>query len=205
MRKKIRFYSGFLFLFSALMLNTNNSNASVTIKSPKSYVEYCNTYKQYDIACQGPLEPKKIVMNDDIRGYLNKVNRFVNSSITWKSEGKIGDKSLDQWNFIKDGGSGDCDEYVVTKLHYLLAAGFPREAMKMTIVYTKEREWHLILVVETTDGDYVLDNSHSRVERKEYHSFKWIAEERPGAGHWVGLRDNRLAPRKNDTQVAASK
>jgi predicted transglutaminase-like cysteine proteinase len=59
--------------------------------------------------------------------------------------------------------SGDCNDYAVTKRHDLLARGWPSGVLLLAEVVTPSGEHHLVLVVRTKDGDFVLDNLSANV------------------------------------------
>lgn len=81
---------------------------------------------------------------------LRRVNKTVNHSIHPRNE------DGDTWSLSPS--SGDCDDYVMTKRSLLLGQGFPAGALRMAVVKTSRGQNHLVLVVRTTAGEFVLDN-----------------------------------------------
>lgn len=53
---------------------------------------------------------------------------------------------------------GDCEDYVLEKRRSLVAAGVPATALSIAIVSTSRGEPHAVLLVDTSTGEYVLDN-----------------------------------------------
>ena len=64
---------------------------------------------------------------------------------------------MDHWDYPVD-GKGDCKIYALYKRKLLMEAGFPRQALLMTIVRDLNNEGHTILTVKTDKGDLILDN-----------------------------------------------
>jgi predicted transglutaminase-like cysteine proteinase len=60
--------------------------------------------------------------------------------------------------------SGDCNDYAVTKRHDLLVRRWPSRVLLLAEVVTSSGEHHLVLVVRTKDGDFVLDNLCANVD-----------------------------------------
>ena len=59
--------------------------------------------------------------------------------------------------------AGDCNDYAVTKRHELLARGWPSRALLLAEVIVPSGEHHLVVVVRTNEGDFVLDNLNASV------------------------------------------
>ncbi len=68
----------------------------------------------------------------------------------------------DRWDFAED-GYGDCEDYQLVKRKLLVEAGFPRRALRMTVVIDELGEGHAVLMVRTDRGDYILDNKTDAV------------------------------------------
>ena len=72
--------------------------------------------------------------------------------------------------------AGDCNDYVVTKRNQLLARGWPSHALLMAEVSLPTGKHHLVLVVVTNDGEFVLDNMNPRVRpmTQAKPDYKWV-------------------------------
>ena len=64
---------------------------------------------------------------------------------------------VEHWSYPDD-GYGDCDNYVLLKRKMLIEAGWPREALLITVVRDKNGAGHAILTVKTDRGEFILDN-----------------------------------------------
>ena len=126
---------------------------------PYGWVDFCN---RYSTDCD--VEPLSAVDVDLTAGAmkdLERVNRQVNAAI--KPETDMDHWGvLDRWDYPMD-GKGDCEDYALLKRKILMSAGYPRQALLMTVVKDHEGEGHAILTVRTTRGEYVLDNLDDRV------------------------------------------
>ena len=65
---------------------------------------------------------------------------------------------FDDWRPGDEGSAKDCDSYAVAKLRKLFSAGIPIEALRLALCYVETGEYHAVLIVETPDGTWMLDN-----------------------------------------------
>ena len=56
-----------------------------------------------------------------------------------------------------------CEDYVLQKRKMLMQAGWPREALLVTVVRDKHGDGHAILTVKTDKGEYILDNQTDNI------------------------------------------
>jgi predicted transglutaminase-like cysteine proteinase len=89
------------------------------------------------------------------------VNSFVNQSLSYAEDSEIWGKS-DYWAspteaFTK--GFGDCEDYATAKYFSLKMLGFTDDEMRIVVLKdTRKNQLHAILVVNSNDKNYVLDN-----------------------------------------------
>jgi predicted transglutaminase-like cysteine proteinase len=91
------------------------------------------------------------------------------------------------WSYPTD-GKGDCEDYVLEKRKRLMAAGWPRQSLLITVVRDRKGEGHAVLTVKTDRGDFVLDNQEARVKlwaETGYQFVKRQSQEHPN--RWVAL------------------
>ena len=79
---------------------------------------------------------------------------------------------------------GDCDDYALAKLHRLLALGWPRAALRLTMAALPDGEDHLVLAVRTDRGDYVFDNLRQAPVPWAALPYRWLGQEVPSRGVW---------------------
>ena len=69
---------------------------------------------------------------------------------------------VERWNYPDD-GYGDCEDYVLLKRRLLMQAGWPRQALLITVVRDKRGDGHAVLTVKTDKGEFILDNQNEDV------------------------------------------
>ena len=90
--------------------------------------------------------------------------------------------------------NGDCEEYVLLKRKMLCDAGWPREALLVTVVRDKQGDGHAVLTVKTDKGEFILDNQNENVlawTKTGYRFMKRQSQSDPDI--WVALDDNHPA------------
>ncbi len=112
---------------------------------------------------------------DDRLGYdplqqLERVNRLINASITYRSEGGSG-ASRDHWQSFAETvkeKSGDCEDFVIAKHALLRRMGFSPDDLYVSVLKDTARDLHhAVLVVRLGENFFVLDNLTDRVRTDE--------------------------------------
>lgn len=154
---------------------------------PYGWVDFCHREPQ---ECNQPVLPAvDIDLTAKTWRTLNKINRYVNRTIIPVSNYDHWGTMLDHWDYPKD-GKGDCKIYALWKRKLLMDAGFPRQALLMTIVRDQNGEGHTILTVKTNAGDFILDNMRQDIRSWNttgYHFYKRQSQENPNI--WVAIVD----------------
>ena len=121
-----------------------------------------------------------------------RINRWVNANIQ-----PITDLEhwgvVERWNYPDD-GYGDCEDYALEKRRMLMQAGWPREALLMTVVRDQNGDGHAVLTVKTDKGEFILDNQRDDVllwSDTGYRFVKRQAQSDPNV--WVSLGEPRPA------------
>lgn len=159
-------------------------------RPPIGWVEFCTENPKE--CATSPSAPRDVVLTPKARKDLIKVNKWVNDTIQPVTD-------LDQWGVVEkwsypDTGRGDCEDYVLLKRRMLIQAGWPREALLITVVRDKKGEGHAVLTVKTDKGDLILDNQEERVllwSETGYRFVKRQSQSDPNV--WVALGDTRPA------------
>jgi len=161
-----------------------------TARAPIGWVEFCNdTPKE---CAGGPSAPRDVVLTPKAWKDLTRVNKWANDSISPVTD-------LDHWGVVEkwsypDDGKGDCEDYVLLKRRTLIQAGWPREALLITVVRDKRGDGHAVLTVKTDKGDYILDNQEEQIllwSETGYRFVKRQSQSDPNV--WVSLGDPRPA------------
>ena len=161
-----------------------------TARPPIGWLQFCADNPR---ECRGgPSEPRDIVLSKAAWRDLVKVDRWVNAAIKpmtdmnhWGVEEK--------WSLPTD-GYGDCEDYVLLKRKVLIDAGWPREALLITVVRDNKGEGHAVLTVKTDKGEFILDNQNENIlpwTETGYHFIKRQSQSDPNV--WVSLGDSRPA------------
>jgi predicted transglutaminase-like cysteine proteinase len=160
-------------------------------RPPIGWVEFCIEYKP---ECKTqPSAPRDVVLTQKAWADIVKVNAWVNQAIK-----PITDLEhwgvIERWNYPDD-GYGDCEDYVLLKRRMLIQAGWPREALLITVVRDKNDDGHAVLTVKTDHGEFILDNQEPQVlpwNKTGYRFMKRQSQSDPNL--WVSLGEPRAAP-----------
>ena len=110
---------------------------------------------------------------------IDEINRRINAEITPKTDKEEYGKS-EVWTLpltFSTGRNGDCEDYAMEKRQALLKAGFPASSLYLAVGYSKATGKHAILVLSTTQGDYVLDNMTSEIKPWFQTGYSWISRQ----------------------------
>jgi predicted transglutaminase-like cysteine proteinase len=162
-----------------------------TARAPIGWVEFCAANSGE--CATTPSAPRDIVLTAAALRDLVSVNRYVNDTIKPMTD-------LEHWGTIEkwsypDDGYGDCEDYALLKRRLLIRAGWPREALLLTVVRNRRDEGHAVLTVKTDRGEFILDNQVEEVlpwYETGYRFIKRQSQRDPNA--WVNLGDSRPAP-----------
>ena len=160
-------------------------------RTPIGWVEFCVEYKPE--CATKPSTPRDIVLTPKAWTDMVKVNAWVNGNVKPVTD-------LEHWGVVErwnypDDGQGDCEDYVLLKRRMLMQAGWPREALLITVVRDKKGDGHAVLTVKTNRGEFVLDNQEPQVlawNKTGYRFVKRQSQSDPNV--WVTLGEPRAAP-----------
>ena len=140
----------FAFLFGASeMLAAGDRPLFIAVgdvaRAPIGWIEFCTEYAP---ECDTrPSEARDVVMSPKVWHDLIRVNKWVNTNVKPLTD-------VEHWNVVErwnypDDGIGDCEDYVLLKRRMLIQAGWPREALLITVVRDKKGDGHAVLTVKT--------------------------------------------------------
>ena len=160
-------------------------------KAPIGWVEFCI---EYDPECKTkPSMPRDVVLTTAAWKDLVRVDRWVNSNVKPMTDQEHWGV-VERWNYPDD-GYGDCEDYVLLKRRMLMEAGWPREALLITVVRDKKGDGHAVLTVKTDRGEFILDNQEPQIlswERTGYRFVKRQSQSDPNI--WVLLGEPPAVP-----------
>jgi predicted transglutaminase-like cysteine proteinase len=138
---------------------------------PYGWVDFCGRRPE---ECQlGTLKPLDVRMTKASFAQLDRINRSVNAAIEPMTNLAHWGTTLDHWDYPID-GKGDCKVYALYKRKLLIDAGFPRQALLMTVVKDLDGEGHAILTVKTDRGEFVLDNLTNEIRPWDATGYTYI-------------------------------
>jgi predicted transglutaminase-like cysteine proteinase len=160
-------------------------------RPPAGWVQFC---VEYDPECKtNPLVPRDVVLSTRTWKELERINHFVNTRVTPMTD-------MDHWGVVErwnypDDGYGDCEDYALQKRKMLMQAGWPRQALLMTVVRDRNGDGHAVLTVKTDKGEFILDNEVDEIlpwSDTGYHFVKRQSQSDPNV--WVSLGEPQGTP-----------
>lgn len=159
-------------------------------RAPIGWVEFCAENPRDCKA--GASQPRDIVMTQTAWKDLVRVNRWVNETVKPMTDQEHWGV-IEKWSYPTD-GYGDCEDYVLLKRKMLMDAGWPREALLITVVRDKKGEGHAVLTVKSDKGEFILDNQNEEVLAWTDTGYRFVKRQsQADANVWVSLGDNRPA------------
>jgi len=161
-----------------------------TARAPIGWVEFCNENPKDCVA--SATQPRDVMLTSKAWKDLVSINRWVNNTIQPVTD-------LEHWGVVErwsypDDGKGDCEDYVLLKRRMLIQAGWPREALLITVVRDKKDEGHAVLTVKTDKGDFVLDNQAEEILHWIDTGYRFVKRQsQSNPNIWVELGDPRPA------------
>jgi predicted transglutaminase-like cysteine proteinase len=155
---------------------------------PIGWTQFCRTYAgECDTQ---PMVPRDVVLGGKAWNELNRINLWANHNI--KPMTDTDHYGVIQWWRYPDDGAGACHSYALLKRRMLMQAGWPRQALLMTIVREADGAGHAVLTVRTDRGEFILDNLTDAIllwSKTPYHYYKRQSQDDPNI--WVWLDDSR--------------
>jgi predicted transglutaminase-like cysteine proteinase len=162
-----------------------------TTRAPIGWVDFCSELPRE--CAGGPTAPRDVVLSASAWKDLVRINKWVNDKIKPMTD-------LDHWGVVEkwsypDDGYGDCEDYVLLKRRLLMEAGWPREALLITVVRDRKGDGHAILTVKTDKGEFILDNQNEEIVLWSDTGYRFVKRQSQSDPNvWVSLGDPRAAP-----------
>ena len=157
-------------------------------RPPIGWVEFC---AEHASECKvAPSEPRNVVLTLRLWRELVRINQTVNADIKPMTD-------LEHYGVVEkwaypDDGYGDCEDYVLLKRRMLMQAGWPREALLITVVRETSGDGHAVLTVRTDRGDLVLDNQNEEIVLWSESGYRFVKRQSQSDPNvWVSLGDPR--------------
>jgi predicted transglutaminase-like cysteine proteinase len=159
-------------------------------RAPAGWSQFCAEYAPECDTTE--LAARDVALMSQAWNELVRINRWVNETITPLTDVEHWGVS-ERWNYPDD-GYGDCEDYVLLKRKMLMQAGWPRQALLVTVVRDKQGDGHAVLTVKTDKGEFILDNQTEEIllwSETEYRFVKRQSQTDPNV--WIALGDSRPA------------
>jgi predicted transglutaminase-like cysteine proteinase len=157
--------------------------------APMAFTQFCMRYADQCRPNRIRFRGGPVRMTKDRWEALKEVNRYVNDSIVPEInyEGLAGEK------WLIGPSSGDCNDYAVTKRAELIGRGWPSRTLLLSEVVTAWGEHHLVVVVRTSTGDFVLDNMTRSIRSWSQTPYQWLRIQTPGnPNYWASIATRRV-------------
>src|SRR5947209_11499104 len=157
-------------------------------RPPVGWGDFC---AEHPVECRvSPSAPRDVVLGNKSWTDLVRINKWVNDNVKPMTD-------LEHWGVVEkwsypDDGYGDCEDYVLLKRRMLMEAGWPREALLITVVREANGNGHAVLTVKTDKGEFILDNQAERILLWSETSYRYVKRQsQADPNRWVALGDPR--------------
>ena len=154
--------------------------------APMAYSVFCVKYPKECEVRKIAFRGTKLELTVERMAELSEVNLKVNRNIRFErnTQGLAGEK------WLISPSTGDCNDYAVTKRHQLLERGWPSRSLLLAEVVTRSGEHHLVVVVRTKQGDFVMDSLNSTIRPWSQAPYRWARVQSPSnPKYWSTVKD----------------
>jgi predicted transglutaminase-like cysteine proteinase len=117
------------------------------------------------------------------------INHDVNASVAPRTDYEMWGRE-EYWSYPTD--VGDCEDYVLEKRRRLKEIGIPAGNLLITVVRQPNGDGHAVLTVETSLGDFILDNLETRVLAWTDTDYRYLKRQSDrDASVWISIGDDR--------------
>jgi predicted transglutaminase-like cysteine proteinase len=154
---------------------------------PVGHYEFC---QQNPRECAKTVAHKPVELTRKLWAALVDVNNVVNTMVTPRTDMEMWGVE-ERWSYPVN-GYGDCEDYVLEKRRQLMKLGVPASNLLVTVVRQPNGDGHAVLTINTSMGDFVLDNLEPRVLAWNETEYTYLKRQSAShAGMWVGVDDGR--------------
>ena len=119
----------------------------------------------------------QVTMTPNLMAVLKQINGHVNRSIRPERD------TADVWELNPT--SGDCEDYVLSKRSALIRKGVSAGALRIAYTHARRGDPHAVLVVKTSQGDYVLDNLTNSIKTLRASGYNIRSMSSPNPTRWT--------------------
>lgn len=159
-------------------------------RAPVGWSEFCADYAS---ECEMTALPARdATLTSQAWNELVRINQWVNDAVKPMTDLEHWGVN-ERWNYPDD-GYGDCEDYVLLKRKMLMQAGWPRQALLITVVRDSQGDGHAVLTVKTDRGEFILDNQTEEVLLWFETGYRFVKRQsQTDPNVWIALGDPRPA------------
>lgn len=160
-----------------------------SVPPPKAFIDFC---ARHPGECRARDEaPARVHLTGMRADQLFEVQRSVNMAVSYRPDSyTFGLRDFWEFPFVY----GDCEDYALKKKRELVARGWSRSNLLLTIVRIPEGGLHMVLTATTDIGDVVLDNRTSGIAVWNTLDYRWLVRQsRYDESQWVALQGSDTA------------
>ncbi len=139
---------------------------------PKVFEQWFGFCRRFPKECEIEFSAPRVHLRPGDWETIQNINTYVNTFIIPTSDPEHWGVR-DRWDIPTD-RRGDCEEYVLLKRKLLIEMGYPRSALRIAHVLDRGGEGHGLLIVRSTEGDFVLDNIRHEVVLWAHSGYKFL-------------------------------
>lgn len=154
---------------------------------PVGHYEFCQ--REPRECMQKSARAAPVILSRKLWAAMVDINNTVNAMVEPRTDMEMWGRE-ELWSYPTT--VGDCEDYVLEKRRMLMSLGVPAGNLLITVVRQPNGDGHAVLTVNTSLGDFVLDNLEPRVlpwKDTEYTFLKRQSAQDSGA--WVSINDGR--------------
>lgn len=154
---------------------------------PVGHYEFCQRKPQ---ECTRTSQARPVELTRTLWAKIVEVNNLVNTMVTPRTDMEMWGVE-EYWSYPVN-GYGDCEDYALEKRRRLMQIGIPASNLLMTVVRQPNGDGHAVLTVNTSMGDFILDNLEPRVLAWTETDYRYLKRQSARhAGMWVSIDDGR--------------
>ncbi|MBL6929408.1 MAG: transglutaminase-like cysteine peptidase [Rhodospirillales bacterium] len=153
------------------------------VSPPRAFLDFCARHPE---ECRARNDaPARVQLTSERMDQLFEVQRSVNLAVSYRPDSyTFGELDFWEFPFVY----GDCEDYALKKKRDLIALGWPRSGLLLTVVRVAGGGLHMVLSVPTDIGDIVLDNRMSGLALWSALDYRWLTRQsRYDESRWVKL------------------
>ncbi|MBT3360432.1 MAG: hypothetical protein HN403_12480 [Rhodospirillales bacterium] len=153
------------------------------VPPPKGFIDFC---RRHPGECTSVGKAPAVIGFSPARfDQISDINRKTNLNISYRADSyTFGRLEFWEYPFVY----GDCEDYALLKKRQLTKLGFHPSSLLLATVRTQNVGLHVVLLVLTSDGTWVLDNRNPSVVRPQATTYEWLSRQsRFNPANWVAM------------------